>query len=257
MTATITGNGQRLTLPPKPGRFVPTPVVGRVAAVMQACVLTGDVCLIDGPVGVGKTTAVSEAARTLPVEVAYVNMVGTTTALDAMKAIWEAMTGTRSVGTAATIRDDIRDFLLRNRVLLIIDDVHHIRKEGLKIVLGIWNTVHNRRGQGTPIVLCGNDLYAYLSFLKELRSRSGLAYTATPLAGRDLIPTILAMEPNIAGTDPVLIQNLNRHQFDGELRKWGQFFTLLAFIRSDAPPTALTGDEAEQVLTLMSTRSGR
>ena len=169
------------SLPVRPERYVPTNIVKGVHVVVKAAVLTGGCCLIDGPVGVGKTTAVVEAARQLSTETVYVNMFGTDTTRDQMNAIWSAMTGTNAVGTAAQIRDDVLDALKRTRTTLLIDDAHHVGFKGLSNILSIWNRIHASRGTGTPIVLCGNNLARHLGqTLPELLSRSGTQYIATP-----------------------------------------------------------------------------
>ena len=201
-------------LPPTPARYVPTNIVKGVRVVIQASVATGDMCLVDGPVGIGKTTAIVEAGRGLGRKVVYVNMVGTVSVRDEMDAIWVALTGISAIGTAPQIRDDILATLQRNDIVLIIDDAHHLRKQGMLTILNIWNRIHARRGTGTPIVWCGNNLSAKLTqTVSEVFSRSGLEYAAAPLAGKALLDTVLAMEPLIAGTDPTVIKNIDMRRF--------------------------------------------
>lgn len=239
-------------LPTRPARYVPTNIVKGVRVVVQAAVLTGGCCLVDGPVGVGKTTAVVEAARQLRSETVYVNMFGTDTTRDQMHTIWMAMTGSKAVGTAAQIRDEITETLSRTRMTLLIDDAHHVGNNGLSNILSIWNRIHVRRNIGTPIVLCGNDLASHLGqTLPELLSRASTQYVAVPLAGEQLVNAVLAMEPNVAGTDPAAIRAINKRFFKGEIRRWNQFFDLLAIFRGANPTGPLTGDETEQILTMM------
>jgi hypothetical protein len=243
-------------LPPRPGRYVPTNIVKGVRVVIQASVATGDMCLIDGPVGIGKTTAIVEAARAIGRKVVYVNMVGTISTRDEMDAIWVALTGISGVGSASQIRDDILAALQREDIVLIIDDAHHVRKQGMLTLLNIWNRIHARRGTGTPIVWCGNNLSAKLdATVREVFSRAGLEYKAAPLAGKPLADTVLAMEPLIAGTNPDVIRNINVRHFNGELRRWNQFLGLILLFRAeDKEPRPLTDEEAGQVLGLMPSR---
>jgi hypothetical protein len=179
-------------------------------------------------------------------------MFGTDTTRDQMDAIWSAMTGTKAAGTAAQIRDDILDTLNRTKMTLLIDDAHHVGFKGLANILSIWNRIHTARGTGTPIVLCGNNLASHLSqTLPELLSRSGTQYVARPLAGKQLVDAVLAMEPRIAGTDPETIRGINMRYFKGEIRRWSQFFDLLAIFRGPEGTGPLTGDETQQILTMM------
>lgn len=246
---TATGTG----LPSRPNRYVSTSLVKGVAVAVQIAVRTGGCCLIDGPVGVGKTTAVVEAARALDCDAVYVNMFGTSTPRDQMDAIWTAITGTRGVGTAAQIRDDILDTLGRRRMVLIIDDAHHVGLKGLAPILAIWNRLHTSRGTGTPIVLCGNSLERHLKqTLPELLSRSSTRFVANPLTAKHIVDAVLAMEPTIAGTPAETIRNINARHFRGEIRRWGQFFDILALFRGGVTePQPLTDDEVKQILSMM------
>jgi len=232
---------------------VSTDLVKGVGLAVQLAVRTGGCCLIDGPVGVGKTTAVVEAARALNSDAVYVNMFGTNSPRDQMDAIWIAMTGTRGVGTAARIRDDILDTLTRSRTTLLIDDAHHVGLRGLAPILAIWNRLHAARGTGTPIVLCGNNLERHLrQTLPELLSRSSSRYVARPLGGKPLVAAVLAMEPLIAGTPTDLLRNIDARHFRGEIRRWNQFLdTIILFRGPDADAHPLTGDEVQQALSLL------
>lgn len=242
-------------LPTPPSRYVATPIVANIENVVTASVLSGGIALIDGPVGIGKTTAVVEAARNLTIDAVYVNMVGTDTLRDELSTIWKALTGTENPGKASAIRGDIQDTLTRRRMLLVIDDAHHVKTKGLSTLTSIWNRVHNAEAIGTPIVLCGNNLGSHLSrTLPELLSRADAEYEVKPLAGRALLDTVMAMEPTIAGTNPDLIRDLNKRYFQGELRRWNQFFTHLANFRSTEDVGPLTDDDVERVLRIMPRR---
>lgn len=248
-----TPGGNRDPLPVRPGRYVDTDVVTGVKVVVQLAVGTGGCCLIDGPVGVGKTTAVVEATRALGVNAVYVNMFGTRYPRDQMDAIWTAMTGISGVGSAATIRNDILSTLSRRPMTLLIDDAHRVGLGGLSPLLAIWNRLHASRGRGTPIVLCGNNLQRHLQdTLPELLSRSSTCFTAAPLGGRTLVATVIGMEPRIARTPVDVIEDIDRRVFKGELRRWDQFFDHVLVLRGpDHPPAPLTADEVQAVLALM------
>lgn len=240
-------------LPVRPKRYVSTGIVDGVALAVTIAVRTGGCSLVDGPVGVGKTTAVVEAARALDCEAVYVNMFGTNGVLDQMNAIWTAMTGTPGVGNSSEIRDDILKALRRKPMVLIIDDVHRVGVTGLAPILAIWNRIHTARGTGTPIILCGNNLENHLKqTLPELLSRSSARYLAKPLTGTPLVDAVLAMEPSIAGTPPATIRNIDTYNFRGEIRRWNQFLDNIALFRGEDPiPRPLTDNEVRQTLSIM------
>lgn len=240
------------SIPVRPSRYVETPIIDNVRLRLQAAVHTGGCTIIDGPVGIGKTTALAQAARELNCDAVYVDMFGTTTTRNVLDTVWRAMTGTPGVGDAADIQTDILATLSRTRTVLIIDDTHHVRYHGLATLLAIWNHLHNKRGKGSPIAFCGNDLEQYLSKkMRELLSRTGTSYTVIPLAGPTLVSTVLEMEPRIAGTPPETIRNINMRFFRGELRKWDQFFDLMDLFRPAGEVGPLTDDEAKRILGLM------
>ncbi|UUZ60575.1 hypothetical protein [Nocardioides sp. B-3] len=180
-------------------------------------------------------------------------MFGTSTPRDQMDAIWTGMTGTRGVGTAAQIRDDILDTLSRKRMTLLIDDAHHVGLKGLSPIPAIWNRLHTARGTGTPIVLCGNSPERHLkSTLPELLSRSSTRYVANPLAGKQLVAAVMAMEPLIAGTAEDTIRHIDARHFRGEIRRWDQFLDMVLLFRgANTDPHPLTDDEAKTVLSIM------
>lgn len=252
-TAVPVGHAGAGTLPVPPMNFVgTTKLVKEVGIVLQMTVRTGACVLIGGPIGIGKTTAVSQAARAIDCTPVYINMFGTTTARDQMQTIWKAMTGTHASGSAPIIRDQILETLTRKSMTLLIDDAHHVGYSALTSILSIYNRFHSARGKGTPIVLCGNNLEQHLlQTLPELLSRSGLAREFTPLAGKPLVELVLAMEPRIAGTSPEAIRAIDNHHFRGDLRRWQQFFDLLDLARSSDEPQPLTDDEIQHILAFI------
>ena len=244
-----------MALPEPPSRYVHTPLTTGIQDVVVASVLSGGMSLIDGPVGIGKTTGVVEAARGIKIEAVYVNMVGLDTLRDELSTIWTALTGTTNPGTGSQIRIDIQNALIRRRTLLLIDDAHHVKTKGLSTLMSIWNRVHTSQGEGTPIVLCGNNLGTYLSrTLPEMLSRADTEYEAKPLAGKALVNAVLTMEPSIAGTEANLIRDLNMRYFRGELRRWNQFFTHLTRFRPEGTVGPITDDDVERVLGIMPRR---
>lgn len=241
------------SLPVPPPNLVTATKMGKdIRLLLQMSVRLGACLLIGGPVGIGKTTAVAEAARGLDCAPVYINMFGTTSTRDQMQTIWEAMTGTRASGNAALIRDQILDSLKGDPVTLLIDDAHHVGFSALASILSIWDRVHTTRGRGTPIVLCGNNLERHLKErLPELLSRSALAREFKPVAGKALADLVLAMEPRIAGTPASTIRDLDNRHFRGDLRRWRQFFDMLDLARTDTEPRPLTLDETQSILAFV------
>lgn len=241
------------TLPVAPTNFVgTTKLVKDVGIMLQMTVRSGACVLIGGPIGIGKTTAVAQAARAIDCAPVYINMFGTTTARDQMQTIWRAMTGTHASGSAPIIRDQIFETLTRKSMTLLIDDAHNVGYSALTSILSIYDRYYTARGKGTPIVLCGNNLEQHLlQTLPQLLSRSGLAREFNPLAGKPLVELVLAMEPRITGTSPEAIRAIDNHHFRGDLRRWKQFSDLLDLARTSDDPQPLTDDEIQHILAFI------
>lgn len=229
-----------------------TQMQDEVETLLAMTLRLGACTLIGGPIGIGKTTAIATAARSLDSQPVYINMFGTNTTRDQMDTIWTAMTGTKGVGTAQAIRDQILETLQRKQMTLLIDDAHHVGYSALTCILSIYDRYYSSRGRGTPIVLVGNDLETELRRrLPELLGRAGLRREFAPIAGKPLVEFILAMQPRIAGTNPATIRDIDNRHFRGDLRRWRQFFEVLDMVRTKPGPDPLTDDEVNTVLTLI------
>lgn len=235
---------------------VPPPIVVRDSVIAQEIdlivnmvVRNGACGLINGPIGIGKTTAAADSAMRLNCQPVYINMFGTTTLRDQMNTIWGAMTGTKGSGTAPVIRDQILDTLKRRPMTLLIDDAHHLHYSALTSILSIYDKIYASRRHGTPIVLIGNNVESHLKQrLPELLGRSGAKCELTPLAGDKLAQFVLAMEPRIAGTDHSTLRHMDNHHFHGDLRRWRQFFEMVFLVRTSNDPAPLTEHEIQRVI---------
>lgn len=246
------------SIPKAPPIFVQTPGAREVALGVWFAVSTGHICLVDGPRGVGKTTAVVEVARQAKdLQPVYVNFVDVRTPREAMALIWEALTSepARTRATAQSIRDDLARELRRRKVLLIIDDAHTLSVQSLRTINTLWNRTHAATGGGLPIVLIGNHLARHLSgCIPEMYSRAGMCVEVPELGGKALLDLLFAMRPGIATTNPEVLLTVNRNHLKGRVRKWVQFFDLLALVRQQSELTgAIDTAEANKILKRMAT----
>lgn len=241
-------------LPVRPSNFVGTTAMGKdIDFLLKMTVRLGGCTLVGGPIGIGKTTAISESARRLNTEAVYVNMFGTTNHVQQLGVIWEAVSGTKAEGTAPQIQQQILDLLLRKPMILLIDDSHRAHRTALHSILAVFDKFYSQRGRGTPIVLCGNNLERHIKMaLPELLSRAHLAKDFAPLAGQPLVDLVMSMDSRIEGTKPEDIRALDSHRFLGDLRRWRQFFEILDLHRDgETEPRPLTEDEVKDVVGLM------
>ncbi len=247
------GLGSSIPLPPT--NYVQTRSAKLVQLAVNHAVRTGHITLVDGEFGVGKTTAVVEAARAQPtVDAIYVNMFGVTSPRDALAIIYRALTGEdlRKRVTAAQLREDLTEHLKDRPVLIIADDAHRLRTPSLETLLALWNRVHNDTRKGVSMVFVGNNLVKHLgAAIPELVSRSALAISVDRLGSEGLVEFIEQLAPGIAGTDPQLLNEYNP-RFLGQVRNWVQFFDTVAYLRGEATLTSpISSQEARKAYSLM------
>lgn len=245
--------GSNIPLPP--GCFIETASTERIRFAVNATLHTGHVALVDGEFGVGKTTAVVEAARShAKVEAVYVNMFGVTSPRDALAIINRALTGevTRKGVTAAQLREDLIDLLADRTVLLIVDDAHYLKTPSLETLLALWNRVHNDTRKGVPMVFIGNNLVKHLgAHIPELVSRSALTVECSGLNAKTVVDFIIRLEPGIEGTDRDMLVGLNQ-RFRGQLRNWDKFFRMAEiYRRTDRLSEPLTTTDLDFILPML------
>lgn len=247
---------QRSTLPVPPARYIPTADVNKIRFALRNAIRTGNISLIDGPRGVGKTTGIVESVRLhKTAHPIYVNLIDARTPSDAMRQIWEAHTGERARerATAYDIRDDLTRELRHRDVVLMIDDAHNLNALAMRTVLSLWDRTHTQTGRGLPTLLVGNGLVDKLgASIPELISRAPVAITVGKMRDKDLMEFLLALEPGIEGRSPRVLQDINRLHLKGRIRKWIQFFDLIRDLRNqhvlDGP---IDSREARNVIAYM------
>ncbi|WP_166133939.1 ATP-binding protein [Nocardioides ochotonae] len=227
---------KRTTLPVPPSRYVPTADVNAVRFALRTTIRTGHISLIDGPRGVGKTTAIVEAVRLhKTAHPIYANLIDTRTPRDAMRQIWEAATGEPAAprATAADIRDDLTSEIRHRDAVLVTDDVHNLTVPAMRIILALWNRTHDATGKGLPTILVGNGLAKKVgATVPELVSRAAVTVNVGKMPDKDLMAFLLRLEPGIEGTNPRVFQDVNRLHLKGRIRKWIQFFDLIKDLRN-------------------------
>lgn len=160
-------------LPTAPG-FVVTPTSDRVMAALGYAQVAGDIAVIYGGAGLGKTSSIFEYERLNPNVWVATMSPATTTVVPALEEIAIALGLREMPGGAARIQRTITSRLRGTQGLLIIDEAQHL---GVAALDGV-RTLHDATGVG--IALVGNEsVYARLTggnraaYLDRLFSRIG------------------------------------------------------------------------------------
>lgn len=206
---------------------------------------------ISGPPGVGKTTTSAIKAGSYGGPVVYISVTSRASARQNFVHMFEAVTGTPASGSASQIQSDLHDHLIMYPTTMIIDDAHHVGRDGLILLKGLFDLITTTRGEGTPIILVGNDLSNHLTtLLPELVSRTNGQAEARYLDPGEAIDAIRVLEPRTCNNDTAMLFNLDKAFFKGELRKWSLFFRTLNLIGGHSLTEPYTERDIKEALIL-------
>ncbi|HKJ94928.1 MAG TPA: AAA family ATPase [Gammaproteobacteria bacterium] len=159
-------------LPPAPW-YVETPTSERITAALRYAQLAGDITVVYGGAGLGKTRTIENYRAHNPNVWIATMTPATATVVPALEEIAEAL-GIQATGGAARIQRAIIRKLRGTMGLLIVDEAQHLGVQGLDAV----RALHDATEVG--LALCGNEsVYARMTggnraaYLDRLFSRVG------------------------------------------------------------------------------------
>ncbi|MEI7606698.1 MAG: AAA family ATPase [Rhodospirillaceae bacterium] len=175
-------------------RFVRTPTSDQIMGALEYAQLIGDLVLVSGVPGVGKTTAMKHY-RDARTNVWLATMSPDTKTPVPMLVEIGISLGLRSLGGgAAKMRRDISERIRDTGGLLILDEAQHLGAEALETARRIFD------GTGVGLVYAGDDkLWEKVSAFPQLSSRIGKRVTITTTSSADI--TALTAALGIEGGD--------------------------------------------------------
>lgn len=173
METTLAQRGQAAQLPAAP-EYVPTPSSERVIGALRYAQMAGDIAVVYGGAGLGKTTGIRQHARLAP-NVWHATMTpATASVVTALEEIAEAVGAGAAIGGAARLHRAICRRIADTGGLLVIDEAQHLSVAALDQI----RSIHDATGLGVALV--GNEsVYARLTggnraaYLDRLYSRIG------------------------------------------------------------------------------------
>lgn len=173
-------------LPAAP-EWVATPSAARVQQALGYAQIAGDVAVIYGGAGIGKTTAIREYQRTAPNVWCATMTPATATVVPALEEVGDAV-GLREIGGgAARIQRAIIRRIQHTQGLLIVDEAQHLGVPALDAM----RSLHDATGIGLALV--GNEsVYARMTggtraaYLDRLYSRIGKRVRLTAASAADI-----------------------------------------------------------------------
>lgn len=184
------------SLPEAPA-WVQTPSADRVLAALGYAQIAGDIAVVYGGAGLGKTTAIRQYQRTAP-NVWHATMTpATATVVPALEEVADALGIKEITGGAARIQRAIVRRLLGTQGLLVIDEAQHLGVAALDAM----RALHDATNVGLALV--GNEaVYARMTggnraaYLDRLYSRIGKRVRLTRSTQADVTAVIAAWNIN-------------------------------------------------------------
>jgi hypothetical protein len=160
-------------LPPGPG-YVPTHTAERVSSALRYAQLAGDIAVVYGGAGLGKTCAIEHFRQRAPNVWVATMSPATRGVVTCLQRVCDALGMPNLAGGAATLDRAIARRVRDTRGLLVIDEAQHLTAEALDQV----RSIHDETGIGVALV--GNEtVYARMTggirapYLDRLHSRIG------------------------------------------------------------------------------------
>lgn len=223
--------------------FVMTKQAKSIFFVCDECVMEGEMGIVYGHPGTGKTTALKHYARQNPQSV----LLEVEPGIGPREFLWnlaDMLGADRAISKAATTKNIVRRLTLRDTII-IIDEAEHLRIEALEHLRRIWDFSR------TPIVLGGTEvllkkLMGTKGDMAQLYSRIGLKWHTKPLQGDELGDICEAW--NIDPSNGPIITKM----VDGNLRKAAKLIkrSIRLAELSGTKVTGKTLDEASRMLIL-------
>jgi DNA transposition AAA+ family ATPase len=185
LETTHAARSESAALPEAPD-YVETPTGGKVVQALGYAQLAGDIAVVYGGAGVGKTTAIRRYAQQAPNVFVATMTPASASVVTALEEICEALSITATGGAAKLHRAIVRR-LAGTRGLLVIDEAQHLSVAALDQVRSIHDAV------GIGVALVGNEqVYARMAggnraaYLDRLYSRIGKRVRVTAASKADI-----------------------------------------------------------------------
>lgn len=181
-----------VNMPPAPG-YLDTPTGRRILGVLSFAQLAGDIAVIYGAAGLGKTTAAVHYAASNPNAWVVSMSPDCAGVVPALEEVASAIGMHDLPGGAARLRRAIVSRLRGTAGLLIVDEAQHLSIKALECLRAVYDRTWEGESAGAGLVLCGNEtVYGRLTGGKraehfaQLFSRIGKRLKLTTSAAGDV-----------------------------------------------------------------------
>lgn len=234
---------------PVPDRLAQTGYHVLGEAAVEMAVSDRAIVVFDGLPGLGKTTTARHAASQIGRPSAVVLMPPKPLPLGMLRLTYLALTGTTPKGGRTALEDEILLELADWDGLLVVDEAQNLRQTGLAELMYL----HERSGRSFAMLLVGHGIEDELTSVPPLDDRVLLRVRFRPLVGVELLETVGALDPRLAGALDRHLVSLDQRYCAGRLRGWNKVVRLLDMVVR--PGEALDDNTVNELVELLTRRS--
>lgn len=240
------------------------PSFTKTQVVLTGAVRNANIVALFGEAGTGKTYATHHFVQRLNqkapgIRTAWVEIPHQPRGKDLPYMILQELYGqTNNRLTTSQMLDDASQGLADQQTVLVIDEAHHLRTDGLFQVKYLYDAANFRLGDHgrmplTIVLVGGKDLPRILQRDEQLDSRVAPRVPFARLEGDELLDALVDFHEVLANTDEALLDEIDQRACHGSLRRWALALqTVLTPLHGDTP-TRIERDLAEVIIDLIGT----
>lgn len=196
---------------------VNTPGMRLTAAAVKSSLRNGEIVVVVGDAGLGKSFAVDQAVRTAGRPWLWVQVGPKPRPKEVTVRLVKALTGVKVDGPLYDLTDELVALLAEDQPIVVIDEAQNLDTDGVEQL----RFIHDQVACGFPLLLVGNHTCeARLRSHAQLSDRVARWVRFAPLDGRNLHSTLNAYHPYFEATEPAVIDRVNTEYARGVFRRW-------------------------------------
>lgn len=194
---------------------VPTQPFEAVQVFGRQIISMGRIMCVTGDPGTGKTYATDCFAASLDVLVVKLHLGDRARGHEVLRALLETL-GEPAGARGRLLLENARESLTGRQILIYVDEAHLLNREALRQLR--W--LYDQRGMRFGLVMTGVSFAEAFAKVPEFDSRVARRVHFTRLDRSTLVPSLAAMHPILAATDPDLLRSIDSRYCSGLWRHW-------------------------------------
>lgn len=211
-----------------------TPSFRAGAVSATASIRANSIGAFDGPPGTGKTTCARYVARRCGRPAAVATMPHDPAPLDLLRHTHLAVTGRQLDDTRFHMQNTLKEVLSGWRGVLVIDELQNTQAKAMQEL--VW--LHEETNYAFALLVVGTGVLDAMARYPQLLSRTMNSCIFRPLRGRDVIQTVMQLDPRLAATPAEVLAAHDQTACGGLLRRWTQTIRWLDALDVRGAPTA-------------------